>query len=94
MICNDRQCCLKLEDIFNHSHALTQNGHAIERLNAQPELKRVDYLLSTILPETGRNVHQLEPIRAAMVGGLTELDRYHWTGHAALMGCSVGVAAD
>jgi len=65
VICNDRQCCLKPDDIFNHSHAhaLTQNVRAIERLNAQPELKRIDYLLGSVIPETGRNLRKAKKIR-------------------------------
>ncbi len=63
--CNDRTCCQKPEDMFDQSqaHALTQSARAIEHLNNQPELKRIDHLLGEIIPETGRNLRKARKIK-------------------------------
>lgn len=63
--CNDRKCCQKPEDMFNQSqaHALTQSARVIEQFNDQPELRRIDYLLGKIIPETGRNLRKARNIK-------------------------------
>ena len=63
--CRDRACCQKLEDIFNQSqaHALIQSVRSTERLNAQPEVKRIDYLLGEVIPQTGRNLRKARKIK-------------------------------
>ena len=67
VVCKDRQCCLKPDDMFTHSqaHALIQSTRAIENLNAQPELKRIDYLLDRVIAETGRNLRKASKIKIA-----------------------------
>jgi hypothetical protein len=62
LTCHDRQCCRSPDDIFNQwqAHALTQSFRAIEELNGQPELKRIDYVLDRMLTLTGRNLRTVK----------------------------------
>ena len=59
-VCNDPKCCHGIDEMMKNSkaHALNQSCRQIEKLNNQPELKRVDYLLSDELQNTGRTLRK------------------------------------
>ena len=61
VVCRDPSCCSKPVDMFNQwqSHALIQSASEIETLNSQPELKRVNHLLDSVIPEKSRNVRRI-----------------------------------
>ena len=52
-----------IDTVLSQAHALTQSARAIEQLNNQPELKRIDHLLGKIIPETGRNLRKARKIK-------------------------------
>ena len=59
-VCNDPKCCHGIDEMMKNSkaHALNQSCRQIEKLNNQPELKRVDYLLNDELQNTGRTLRK------------------------------------
>ncbi len=65
IVCKDRTCCSRPEDMFDQSqaHALIQSARAIDKLNAQPELKRIDYLVDQLIPNTLRNVRRISKVK-------------------------------
>ncbi|MCD4812981.1 transposase [bacterium] len=65
---------------FNHRHNRT--GHLFENRYKSILCDEENYFLALV-----RYIH-LNPIRAKIISSLAELDRYPWSGHAALMGCS------
>jgi len=63
---------------FNRRHH--RQGHLFQNRYRSIVVEEEPYLL-----ELTRYVH-LNPLRASLVRGLAELDRYPWTGHSALLG--------
>ena len=65
VVCRHPRCCSKPEDLFNQwqSHALIQSASEIEMLNSQPELKRVHYLLDSVIPEKSRNLRRISKVK-------------------------------
>lgn len=64
-LCNDTSCCNGLNEMLDNSraHSLRQSHKLIERLNSQPELKRVDYLLGDVLSKLGRTLRKAANIK-------------------------------
>ena len=63
---------------FNRRHR--RAGHLFQNRYRSIVVEEEPYLLELV-----RYLH-LNPIRAKVVSGLRALDRYHWTGHSALVG--------
>ena len=64
-VCNDPKCCHGIDEMIENSkpHALNQSCRQIKKLNDQPELKRVDYLLNYELQNTGRTLRKAMRIK-------------------------------
>jgi len=65
LLCNDTSCCPNKDDMFSQhrSHALTQSVRLVERLNAQQELKRVDYYMDHMLAPVGRALLKAQKLK-------------------------------
>ena len=65
VLCADQSCCRDAEDMIVNSkrHALVQSNRQIMELSRRPSLKRADYVLTEVLPETGRSLRKARRIR-------------------------------
>jgi hypothetical protein len=65
ILCKDQSCCRDAEDMIVNAkrHAIIQSNQQISNLSRRPPLKRVDFLLTEVLPETGRTLRKARRIK-------------------------------
>lgn len=66
-LCTDPSCCPNKDDMFSQhrGHALIQSSRLVDRINSQPEPKRIDYFMDHMLAPVGRSLLKAEKLKLA-----------------------------